>query len=103
MATLNIQVQGDEIYAEIIGGSFTMLENTTKVLDLLTNSYSTLGTLCDYNLQVSNVSGLTQFSFLENGKKSRFSAEGTGSCDLTLTVYDDLGNFDSDTITITVI
>ena len=103
MATLTVQVQGDEIHAEIAGGSFTMLTDTSAVIDVLTNSYSNLGVLGDYQLLVSNITGLTQIRVLENGKKSRFSAAGTGTCDLTLTVNDDQGNTDSDTITITVI
>lgn len=103
MADFEIQIQGNDIHAEIAGGSFSMLENTSYVIDPISLSYSNIGTLCDYNLIISNISGLTYYDVLENGKNSRFAAEGTGTCDLTLTVYDDAGNFDSDVITITVI
>lgn len=103
MGTLTIYIAGEDIHAEIAGGSFVLLTDTSAVLDVLSYSYSLLGTLNQYTLQVSNVSGLTEWRVLENGKNSRFSASGTGSCDLTLTVFDDQGNSDSDTITITVI
>jgi len=103
MAHFDIQIQGNDIHAEFVNGTQTMLQNTSIVLDPIYLSYSNLGTLSTYNMTVGNISGITQYSILRNGRNSRFSAEGIGTCDITLTIYDDLGNFDTEVITITTI
>jgi len=104
MAQIDIQVQGSDIHAEYVQGTTaTILENVPLILDPLTLSYSNLGTLCDYSMTISNVVGLTWYDILQNGKNSRFIAEGTGSCDITLQVGDDSSNTDSTILSVTVI
>lgn len=104
MANIDIQIQGNDIHAEFAqGSSATILENVPLILDPLTLSYSNLGTFCDYEMTIDNISGLSYYDILHNGKNSRFIAEGVGSCDITLTVNDNQGNFDSTIITITII
>ena len=103
MATTDITVNGDEIHAEIKDGNRTMLSNTSIILDPLTCSYSTIGILCKYNLTIENIIGLTESVILLNGKNSRFSTNGSGSCDIKLMVEDDNNNNDTTTITITVL
>jgi hypothetical protein len=101
MATLEILVNG--IHAEIKDGDRVMIANSSIKINPLSCSYSTLGVLNKYTLEVQNVSGLTEYSILENGKNSRFSCVGTGTCDILLTIIDDKLNEDTDTITITIV
>lgn len=102
MATVTINVNL-EIHAEILGGDKTGLAYSPIILDPITNSYSGGGELITYQFHISNVVGLITPDILHNGKNSRFVAGGAGSCTVELTVIDDLGNSDTDTITITLI
>lgn len=102
MAVYNIVV-GNGIHAEIANGNINSFSNLPIIIDPLSLSYSGLGVLCFYDLVIDNIVGLTEVNLLKNGKNSRFSAIGPGSCDLTLTVKDDVGNEDTDTITINII
>lgn len=102
MATYNLVVE-EGIHAEIVNGNINGISNVPIKIDPLTLSYSGLATLCFYNLEISNIIDLTFINLLQNGKNSRFSAIGPGSCNLTLLVRDELGNEDTDIITITII
>lgn len=93
---------GTGIVAVIAGGDKNGFEETPIILDPLSESYSGFAPLCFYELVVSNISGLTDIILLQNGKNSRFTASGSGTCDITLNIEDELGNTDSDTITITI-
>lgn len=104
MAQIGIQVKGEDIHAEFVRGTTaTALGGSPLILDPISLSYSNLGTLCTYNMSITNVVGLTYYDILHNGKNSRFIGEGSGSCNIVLTVTDDLNNIDQYTITITII
>lgn len=90
------------VHAEIVGGDKFGFDSTPIILDPLSLSYSGLGMLCFYDLVIDNISGLTEVRLLKNGKNSRFTAVGPGTCDIILTVQDEYGNSDTDTITITI-
>jgi hypothetical protein len=101
MAEFTITVYSG-IHAEIKGGNVSGYNNIPIVLDPLSLSYSGFGAICEYDLVVSSIVGLTDIVLLKNGKNSRFSAIGPGNCQLTLTIQDEYGNSDTDTITITI-
>lgn len=101
MATMNVNIL-DDLHAEIAQGDFTMLTNTSELIDPLTKSYGT-SKLVRYRLEVLSVVGLNDFVLLHNGKNSRFSTRGVGSCQIKLTIWDEVGSIDTDLITITVI
>lgn len=101
MATMGINLAG-EIHAEIAEGNRYMLSNTSITLDPLTKSYSTIAPLVNYELIVQNVQGVKDYRLLHNGKNSRFSTAGVGSCDIKLILRDEAGNVAEDIITIIV-
>lgn len=91
MATVNISLKS-EIHAEILVDTEVIPSNYPLIIDPITNSYSEFGLLTYYSLSVEDVVGLTNVALLQNGKNSRLSASGAGSCKLVLTVEDELGN-----------
>lgn len=102
MAELNIEIE-EGIHAEIVGGDKTGLPYVPIILDPISNSYSTLGILNSYQMLIQNINGLINPSLLHNGKNSRFTAGGTGTCDIRLRIEDDQGNTDEITIIITIL
>lgn len=101
MAYFTITV-GAGIHAEILGGNVSGYDYIPIVIDPLSLSYSGFGQICEYDLTISNISGLTDIILLKNGKNSRFTASGPGTCDVTLEIQDEYGNSDTDLITITI-
>jgi len=102
MANLNINLT-KLIHAEItVLDSYTFI-NSPLIIDPLTKSYSDYAPLVYYNLELIEVSGLENPILLENGKNSRFTAQSNGSCKIQLTIEDEQGNTDTDTITVDVI
>lgn len=102
MAELNISINA-KIHAEIDGGDKTGMSYVPIILDPITKSYSTIAPLVYYNLSIKNVYGLINPVILTNGKNSRFTAGGTGECEVELYIRDKKGNFDTDTITIQIL
>jgi hypothetical protein len=101
MAHLEINVNA-KIHAEIAEGDQEGLAYTPILLDPITKSYSTMAPLTYYNLTIENVYGLENPKILNNGKNSRFTAGGKGECEIKLYIEDELGNSDTDTITIKI-
>lgn len=102
MASLNINIE-EGIKAVISGGNKTGLTYTPVILDPVSESYSTFAKLVRYDMFIKNIQGLKDPSLLHNGRNSRFTAGGTGTCDIELIVEDEAGNTASHTITITIL
>lgn len=96
--TISLEAQ---IHAEIIAMDFVM-PNTPLIIDPLTNSYSDYAPLKTYRLSIIAMSGVSNPSLLQNGKNSRLTVSGQGSITIKLTIEDELGNTDTDEITINV-
>lgn len=101
MAELNINLSA-QIHAEIISNTDFIQSDTPLILDPLTKSYSDYAKLIYYDLKIVSLVGLTNPVILQNGKNSRFTASGNGTCTIELYIEDELGNSDTDTIIITV-
>ena len=100
MARMTVNL-ASAIHAEIRQGDFSMLPNTSVILDPLTKSYSD-EPLVYYNLSIVSLSGISNPVLLQNGKNSRFSASGRGTVQIKLTIEDAVGKTASHTITINV-
>lgn len=102
MAEFNIQIN-NTIVASIVDGNRVMDSCDTIILDPITESYSTIGTLNFYELTIINIGvGVTRAEIFNNGKNSRFSGEGSGSVIVQLEVRDDEGFSKTATIQITI-
>ena len=102
MATMNINVSST-IHAEILLESEFVLSNTPLIIDPLTNSYSDYSKLKLYKLTIINTSDtIINPQLLENGKNSRFTADGYGEVTIELYIEDEEGYTDTDTITFNV-
>jgi hypothetical protein len=101
MAHININISS-KIHAEIDGGDKQGMAYTPILLDPITKSYSTMAPLTYYVLTIENVYGLENPRLLNNGKNSRFTAGGKGECEIKLYIEDELGNSDTDIITIKI-
>ena len=103
MSTYTVTVTGT-IFASIVGGDVTMNSDTTIILDVMSESFSELGTLNFFNLTILSIdAGVTYTKVINNGVNSTFSAVGFGDVVLQLEVQDDAANSDTTTITVTII
>jgi hypothetical protein len=100
MADFNINYDNG-IHAEILSRD-SVMSNTPLILDPVTNSYSENGELITYKLSIVDVSGVTNPTLLNNGKNSRFTASGNGTCTIELFIEDSEGNYDIDTKVINI-
>ena len=101
MAELNINLSAS-IYAKIVIDSLVVRPNTPIILDPITDSYTDYpdANLISYSLDIIEREGITNTVLLENGKNSRFTSDGQGSCRIKLTIEDNLGNTATDEITL---
>jgi len=101
MATITIDLDA-KIQAEIVTRNNFTSPNVPLILDPLSKSYSDYSPLVYYNLEFSEVTGLIDPRILNNGKNSRFTSNGSGSCIINLYIEDEQGNTDTDSIKIIV-
>lgn len=101
MATMKVNLSAS-IHAEIYTNDLFVPSNYPAILDPITRSYSDYAPLTYYNLSIVGMSGISNPVLLNNGKNSRFTASGVGTCDIKLTIEDAKGNTDTHTITIGV-
>ena len=97
--TLNII---DTIQAAIVGGNKTMNSGDAITLDPVSESVSIAGDINFWELTIIDTGTTTFSDVLNNGKNSRFTAEGTGIVIVQLEVRDTAANSDTATIQITV-
>lgn len=101
MATITIDLDA-KIHAEIVVRNYFTSPNVPLILDPITKSYSDYSPLVYYNLELSEVTGLIDPRILNNGKNSRFTSDGSGSCMINLYIEDEQGNKDETSIKIIV-
>lgn len=101
MAELGIEFTSS-IHAEIAQGNFTMLSNTSEILDPISLSYSLNGVLVYYKLSIAYSEGVSNIKLLNNGKNSRVSVADKGYFQVQLYIRDDQGLEATDLITIIV-
>ena len=101
MATLTIDLE-DGIHAEIVTKNNFTSPNVPLILDPITKSYSDYAPLVYYVLEIKNIIGLIDPRILNNGKNSRFTSDGNGSCNIELYIEDEQGNKDTDIINIII-
>lgn len=100
---MNITVSST-IHAEIITEETTVVQNTPVILDPLTNSYSDMGDLVEYELFIQETTGnITYSEILNNGKNSRLIVSGRGTITVRLNIEDELGNTATTSIVLNVI
>jgi hypothetical protein len=97
---LNIEFNNG-IHAEIKGRD-TVMANTPLILDPITKSYSENGEIIMYRLSIVGMEGITNPVLLNNGKNSRFTASGSGTCTVELYIEDEEGNYDTDSLIINI-
>lgn len=101
MATMSIGLSAT-IHAEIAYKTDTVLPNSPLILDPISKSYSEFGELVECRLSIVDASGVTSPTILNNGRNSRFTAGGYGTCTVELFIKDDKGNYDTDRLIIKV-
>lgn len=97
--TINLQAK---IHAEIYTEDEIVPSNYPAILDPITKSYSDYGKLVYYRLSIIAMNGISNPVLLQNGKNSRFTASGRGTCTIELLIEDEHGNSDTDEVTINI-